>query len=282
MLVECERVGPQAQLQASLRQRPWLDTPLASGGPGRRGGNVSGQGSWCPGSVQQSAGRSLLDGQHIQAGEVVDVHDGPVVLAAADRPGDTVLPGSFDEQPDGSAAAPLDPAGADDDRAHLVPGRRQDRLFEGGTPSAEAYRVGGVSSSAIIPPVSPRTVRPLVYTKVLPVPASARRNEPTASMSTSCGALATASRAVWITASALRAPAARLPASASEPAVRHDPGGLQLARACCGAGQAGDLVPGGVELTGDRTAEITCRPGQEDIHDRGRADTPGGQPSSGG
>jgi hypothetical protein len=92
--------------------------------------------------VQHSVGRCLLDGQHIQAGDVVDVHDGPVVSAIADRAGDTVLSGSFDKQPDDSAAVPVDPAGADDDRAHLAPGRRQDRLFENGTPSAEGYRIG--------------------------------------------------------------------------------------------------------------------------------------------
>src|SRR5204862_7646705 len=102
MLVECKGVGPRAQLRASLRQRLWLDTPLASGGPGGCGGDIRDRGSWCPDSVQHSVGRCLLDGQHIQAGDVVDVHDGPVVSAVADRPGDTVLYGSFDKQPDGS------------------------------------------------------------------------------------------------------------------------------------------------------------------------------------
>jgi hypothetical protein len=217
MLVECERVGPQTQLRAGLRERLWLDAPLTSGGQRGCGSDIRDGSSWCPDSVQHGAGRCPFDSQHIQTGDVVDVHDGPVVSAVADRPGDTVLSGSFDKQPDGSAAVPVDPAGADDDRAHLTAAVARTVFSRTGRQALKGIGLGRVSSSAIIPPVSPRTVRPLVYTKALPVPASARRNEPAASMSTSPGALAAPSRAAWITASALRAPAARLPASASEP-----------------------------------------------------------------
>jgi hypothetical protein len=142
MLVECERVGPQTQLRAGLRERLWLDAPLASGGQRGCGSDIRDGSSWCPDSVQHGAGRCPFDSQHIQTGDVVDVHDGPVVSAVADRPGDAVLSGSFDKLPDGSAAVPVDPAGADDDLAHLTASRCQDPIFEGGTPSAEGYRIG--------------------------------------------------------------------------------------------------------------------------------------------